>query len=138
MPALDMAYLYDGDNPTITGVAMDLRNMFAFRRPRLAFAAVILTAFVLFVCLMPGVHMDRFAFGVASGFGLYLLTVGGKAIRNQFGNLAVLMFTCGLAMVSIGLATTPATVYAANGLEALTEPLIGAGAGMFTSVEEEG
>ena len=93
---------------------------------------------MLFVCLLPDDYTNKFAFGVSSGFGLYFLTVGGKAIRNQFGNLAVLLFTCGLAMIGIGLVSTPVSVYAASGLESFTEPLIGAGAGMFSSVEEEG
>ena len=88
-----------------------------FRKPRLALAAVILLIFIFYVCQISEPHVDKFAWGIASGFGMFFVTTGGKAIRNQYGNLAVLIFAAGLAMIGVGLHFAPGAVFQASGLE---------------------
>ena len=119
------------------GITMRFLHPLQFRKPRLALAAVILLVFIYYICQMDASHIDKFAWGIASGFGMFFVTTGGKAIRNQYGNLAVLIFAAGLAMIAIGLHFSPEAVFEASGLEPLAPPLIGGGSGMFTTVEDE-
>lgn len=112
-------------------------TMFNFRRPRLALAAMMALAFVAVACLWQADHIEKFGFLLGSGLGIYFIVTGGKAIRNQFGNLAVLMFFSGLMMLAFAIFATPAAVFIASSLEDLVPAIVGAIGGMFTTVEDE-
>ena len=112
-------------------------KLLQFRRPRLALVAAVLLVFVACVTLYDASHVDKFGYLVASGLGIYLITVAGKSIRNAYGNLAVWLATCGLGMLLLGIFFTEGLVFSSNSLEDLVPPLIGAVGGLFTGVEEE-
>ena len=110
---------------------------FKYRRPRLALAAVITLVFILAMLGNEADHVQKFAFQLGTGAGLFFLVVSGKCIKNRYGNLGVLIFTCVLGMILASVYWTPAAVHTANGLESLAPPIIGGLGGMFTGVEDE-
>ena len=114
-----------------------LLSPFKYRRPRLALAAVITLLFVLAMLGNEADHVQKFAFQLGTGAGLYFLVVSGKCIKNKYGNLGVLIFACALAMLLTSVYWTPSAVHEANGLESLSAPIIGGLGGIFTGVEEE-
>ena len=116
---------------------MEWLNPVRFKRPRLALAAVITLIFVLGLVTNDHDHTQKFAFYLATGAGTYFVVTAAKAIRNSYGNLSVVMFAAGLAMVFLAIEHTPGAVFAGNALDGMAAPTVGALGGMFTSVEDE-
>ena len=109
---------------------------FVYRQPKLAAAAVITLAFVMLVALAPMDYVDKFGFGIASGFGVYFIMTAGKALKNAHGNLGVLMLASGFAMVAMAVFFTDQKTLAASALEDLVPLIIGAVGSVFTAVED--
>ena len=114
-----------------------MKAVFVYKKPKLALAAVMSLVFVLVIAAASFDHIEKFGFLVATGLGVYFIVTAGKAIRNEFGNLGVLLLFCGLAMLTAGLFATPATVLASSSVEDLVPSIVGALGGVFTSVEDD-
>ena len=108
-----------------------------FQKPRLAMAVVVLLVFVLAVAAPPVAHLEKYGFLLASGLGVYTLFLAGKAMKKDYGNLAILLFVSGLMMLLAAIFATPANVLAASALEDMVPATIGAITGIFTSMDSD-
>ena len=111
-------------------------SLFVYRKPKLAMAAVITLVFVILVSLAPMDYVDKFGFGIASGFGVYFIMTAGKALKSANGNLGVLMLASGFAMVALAVFFTDKATLAASALEDLVPLIIGAVGSVFTAVDD--
>lgn len=115
-----------------------MRVLFIYQKPDLAWAAVTSMLFVIVMNVLPMDHVDKFSYQMAMGLSVYFLVISGKATRNRYRNLAVLMFTVALIMAVIGVVYTSPETLEASALEDMSNPLIGGMGGFFTEVEDEG
>ena len=113
-----------------------LKTVFQFKRPRLAWIAVMVFFFVMAMVFIPKDSVEKFGFMLAFGFGAGFLVHGAKAMMTEFSNLAVWMAALGLGMIAAGVLGTPNWVFAASALEEEATLIIGAGLGFFAKIEE--
>ena len=127
----------DKKKPTTENAEMGpIRKLFAFKKPRLAIIALVLTAFSLSLAIYPMDSIEKFGYLIAMGFGVGFLVAGAKSMMAEFGNLAVLMAVLGVAQVLAAVFATPDSVFAASALEEEAAIILGAGLGFFSKVEE--
>ena len=113
------------------------KSILIFQKPRLAVAAIVLLIFVLAVAAPPVAHLEKYGFLLASGLGVYTLFLAGKAMKRDYGNLAILLFVSGLIMLLASILATPAHVLAASALEDLVPATIGAITGIFSGIDSD-
>ena len=116
---------------------MILKAVFAYKKPKLAIAALVTLIFVLVVGLSTQDHLEKFGFLLGTGLGIFWLVLAGKAMKHQYGNLAILMYVSGLLMLATAIFATPDAVLAASSLEDLVPAIIGAVGGIFSGIDSE-
>lgn len=114
-----------------------MKGLFRFRKPRLAFCAVIAVVFCGALLMAPMDFVQKFAWLVSLGFALGFFGAGAKYMQGGAGNLAVLMFGGGCALILGGIVGTPGTVFAASALEDAAAPIVGAAMGYFIADNED-
>lgn len=108
-----------------------------FRKPRLAVCALIVLVFCAALLIAPHDFVQKFAWLVSLGFGLGFFGAGAKYMQGGAGNLGVLMFGGGCALILGGIVLTPAAVFAASALEDAASPIVGAAMGYFIADNED-
>lgn len=113
-----------------------IHSLMVYNQPKLAIAAVASLLFVAAIALPPIAHIEKAGFLLGTSAGLYFVLTGGKAMRNQFGNLAILFFITGLTMIAMGILATPVAAVTGNNVEDMI-PHIVAGIGtIFSNIED--
>ena len=111
-------------------------TLFTFKRPRLAWTALAIAVFSIFLAFYPEPSIEKFGYMLAMGFGSGFLVHGAKAMAADFSNLGLLLAILGLTMLIASVLGTPSAIFTANMLEEEATLIIGSGLGFFAKIDE--